>query len=92
MLHEERRRPTLLQKAHQWVGVVLIPLVVIPMVAWILLSVVNAEKEIVSLKLQIVYVQREIQAHSLDSKEASNDIGKIHHTEKIYPCNGCHKK
>lgn len=92
MVHDERRRPTLIQKIHNWVMVIIIPLIVVPMTAWILLSVIEAQREIVGIKLQVVQVQREIQKHDEEAREDAKGMGSIHHTKNIIPCTGCHHK
>jgi hypothetical protein len=53
---------------------------------------VEVQKEIVALRYQVAAVAKDMAVHSMDSKDDYKANANLHHTAKIYPCDGCHKE
>jgi hypothetical protein len=68
----------------------MIPLVVIPILAWMLLSIVQIQKEIVALRGDIKEVKAMVQVHLEQSIAERITNSMLHHLGPAHPCNGCH--
>lgn len=84
------RRPSIIQRAKDWVAVFLIPLVVVPMVAWMLLSIVQVQKDIIALRGELREVRAMMQTHleQVVTERVANSM--LHHLGPTHPCNNCH--
>lgn len=74
-----------------------IPIAMVSFLAWVLLTVVSIQRdivvvqsEIVATKLKIVEVETHLQEHRSEMKEDRSWLAIIHHVENKQKCNSCH--
>ena len=93
------RKPTILEKTRRRIigeprnvkePSIFHKLSLIPILAWMLLSIVQIQKEIVALRGDIKEVKAMVQVHLEQSIAERITNSMLHHLGPAHPCNGCH--
>ena len=74
-----------------------VPVAMVALLAWVLLSVVGIQKEIIvvqaeiaATRLKIIEVETHLAEHRIEVKEDKVGNAVIHHVERQQKCNSCH--
>lgn len=81
----ERRTATILQVVRD-----ILTVIVVPVLGWLLLQTIEVQKDILSLRNTVEIVAKDVKAHAEDSEKDYGRNANLHHTARIFPCNGCH--
>jgi hypothetical protein len=70
----------------------ILPVLLVALVSWVAITIVEVQKEIVSMRIQINDVQKDLMEHNDASRAAATANAVVHHTAIVSEnkCNSCH--
>jgi len=68
------------------------PIALLAMFGWISLSVVEAQKDLLSMRIKLATMDNTIQTFIDKDSRKSATSALLHHSTTVNPCNGCHTR
>ena len=70
----------------------IIPVVIIALVSWVCIAIIDVQKDVLAMRLQIAQVENHLLEHNLASAKTAESNAIVHHTVLVSnnKCDSCH--